>query len=363
MRFFIGKIAENEGKALMQYKFRETDSYWVPYTSDGIRCFSSCAPDTVAGLLKHPGIRAPKRWPESVALRSFLTECPEFSEAEHTEWEQFFGSVPTVVDEYKEEQLFPWTLPGLVETFKATYMGTTTSGEDLGDLGRPEMPDERVLHPLFTATDAKKEARARATNYHRQQEALKAQKECEQQSQTQTQRTSRASRSRAPAESEDDTSPDETKPDREHGLEPGLPLKGSGVIRVGDIVVISPTDESRESDIRNGFKLGLNIGNVCDINFKTKQVELWWYYSSQEQWSSNMTFIPWRHKKTHAKYKDWLDAKVLIHDDISGAPVKLDLVKFKGREGFAQYKLSKKSFETILEVVRADEEFCEKNKK
>jgi len=179
MRFFIGKVGGNHGKALMQYKFRETDPHWVPYTSDGISCFSSCAPDTVAGLLKHPGIRAPKQWPESAALRSFLTECPDLDDAEHAEWDEFFKNVPTVEEGYKDDQLFAWTLPELVNTFKEAYMGTTTSGEDLGDLGRPEMPDERVLHPLFTAADAKKEARARASNYNKQQEALKARNECE----------------------------------------------------------------------------------------------------------------------------------------------------------------------------------------
>ena len=69
LRFFIGKLPGNEGKALMQYKFRETDRYWVPYSMEGIACLSSAAPLTVAA--------SKRAWPGPLlSMRTAIRQGP-----------------------------------------------------------------------------------------------------------------------------------------------------------------------------------------------------------------------------------------------------------------------------------------------
>ena len=350
LRFFLGRLPGNEGKALMKYKFRETDRYWVPYSTEGITCLSSAAPSTVLGLLKHPGIRDPKPWTESSALRTFFANSAKLSAEEKHEWSSFFDSVPASVDDYSEDQLFPWRLPELVQAFKQARMATTTSENDDSDTPRPIKLDERVLHPAFTASDARKEARARAVNFEREKKARMASKESEQLSQTQSQPTARSGRSQT----------------RQHeGIDDSMiagasavikiALGKAGVVSVGDNIVVSPDQKSRQGDLKQGYKLGLNIGEVLAVNVKKKQVQVRWFYSVQEHWTTKTMFTPWRFKTTNEEYKEWLDIECLLVDTW-GSLVKLELVWVKGTKGFGLYKLTKDSVNLVLEVIKADED-------
>ena len=120
-------------------------------------------------------------------------------------------------------------------------------------------------------------------------------------------------------------------------------------------MLLSPDQASRDIDARSGYKLGLNIGQVQDLNVDAGTVQLWWYFSSCIAWTPKTIFVHWRNAKTHEPYMDWVDARALLQDSW-GSLIKLELTKFSGREGFAKHVLTRKSLEVILEVIGADED-------
>ena len=349
MHFFLGKEPCNQGKVLMQYKFREDDRYWAPYGYEGIPCFSSNAPAQLEGLLRHPGIRVPKPWPEKEAICAHLTSSRKLKQSEKGEWLRFFASVPTCVEDLTEDQLFEWKLPGLVNLFKgAQYnpsQATSPLGEGLGDSPRPEMPDERVLWPGFTSGDAKREAKARAANYQRQQRAQEAKRS----SQAMAARQKKKRKGRHRASPVEQTSDSGSQTDEEEGLAAG----DMGVVFMGDVVLFSPDKKSREVDAKSGYRLGLNIGQVCALDFEEELVQLWWYFSSSPVWTTKAVFIPWRDSKTHEPYKDWVAANSLLQDSW-GTLIKLELPRTFGREGYAKHMLTKESVDLIEETIHED---------
>ena len=111
-------------------------------------------------------------------------------------------------------------------------------------------------------------------------------------------------------------------------------------------MLFSPDETSRAVDVSSGYKLGLNIGQVCALDQKKGTVQLWWFFSSSAVWSLKTMFVPWRDKKTHEPYKDWVEATMLLQDSW-GALVKLQLTRVSGTEGFGKYSLSKDSYQAV----------------
>ncbi len=134
-----------------------------------------------------------------------------------------------------------------------------------------------------------------------------------------------------------------------------MPAGDKGVLSIGDVVLFSPDQESRAKDSRSGYKLGLNIGQVCSVSPRSASVELWWYFSSNNIWTHKTTFVPWRDSKSHTPYKDWVEVDSLIQDSW-GTLVKLNLTRVSGHEGYAKHVLDKKSVQIIDEVLRQEED-------
>ena len=342
MHFFIGKEPANLGKVLMRYKFREDDRYWAPYGHEGIPCFSSNAPATQADMLRHPGIRTPKAWPEKDAIAAHLQCSRRLSVPEKEEWKAFFSAVPVDLEDFVESQLFEWTVPGLVQRFlDAKYVApqpTPALGDGLGDSPRPEMPDERVLWTGFTATDARREAKTRSANYEKQRRAYDSKKLAESAA-SKTSQAKRGRKTRAQTQEDTDSSDDE-----------GMAAGDMGVVFVGDCVLFSPDKASREVDARSGYKLGLNIGQVRDMDEDRGNVQLWWFFSSCAAWTPKTIFVPWRDSKTHQPYMDWIDASSLLQDSW-GALIKIEMTKVSGREGYARHVLARDSYNAIMDVL------------
>ncbi len=345
IHFFMGKEPANQGKVLMRYKFREIDEFWMPYNNEGIPCFSSHAPAELPDLLKHPGIRAPRAWPEQDGIANHLKASYKLSSTEKEEWQRYFLCVPTCVEDMTEDELFVWTLPRLVQQFKEAKYGpaeaTPPLGDGLGDSPRPEEPDERVLWAGFTAADARREARVRAENYQSQQRAYMAKR-----SAADSVRSRQGKRGRSTMSQ--DAQADETDGDDDD--DEGLAVESMGVVFVGDVVLFSPDQASRVIDERSGYKLGLNIGEVCELDQDQGTVHIWWFFSSSSVWSPKTVFVPWRDKKTHAPYKDWIEASALLSDSY-GTFIKLELTKISGRDGYGKYNLSKSSVKAIEDVL------------
>ena len=342
-RFFKGRLPDTTGKVLMQYKYREDDMSWMPYDYEGIPCFSDSAPSTQAMLLAHPGVRVPKPWPEKAAIAAHLQASRKLGEPEKQEWRRFFARVPVDIEDFTEDQLFVWKLPGLVKAFnEAKYVppqAVPALGDGLGDSPRPEQPDERVQWSQFTATDARREAKIRAANYQSQQLAYQNKRKAESKKGTGVKR----GRKSAPEESDGGSVDDE---------EVGLAAGDMGVVYLGDVVLLSPDQASRDIDLKSGYKLGLNIGQVHDMDLNESTVQLWWYFSSSLSWTTKATFVPWRDAKSHEAYMDWIDVTTLLQDR-SGSLIKLELTKLSGREGYAKHNLTKKSLLLIQEVQGA----------
>jgi hypothetical protein len=86
-----------------------------------------------------------------------------------------------------------------------------------------------------------------------------------------------------------------------------LAVGDMGVIRLGDIVAVSPDESSREADRKSQYYLGLNLGQVCELDIAKERVKLWWFFSKQRDWTAkSMTFIHWREKRTNTPYCDWV---------------------------------------------------------
>jgi hypothetical protein len=108
-------------------------------------------------------------------------------------------------------------------------------------------------------------------------------------------------------------------------------------------------------DARSGYKLQLNIGQVCELDHSDNTARLWWYFSSSQGWTAKTSFVPWRDNKTHHPYKDWVKVDSLLQDSW-GTLVKVQLVRVSGREGYAKYVLSKESIKIIEEVIHEDDD-------
>jgi hypothetical protein len=94
MHFFRSKQPGSNGVTLMQYKYRESDLYWMPYSCEGIPVFSDHAKSLGAALFDSPEIARPKDWPDKDKIYRHLADHAKFSEAEKGEWKLFLRQHP-----------------------------------------------------------------------------------------------------------------------------------------------------------------------------------------------------------------------------------------------------------------------------
>ena len=154
MRFFHGKDGPNKDVVLMQYKYKESDLYWMPYNYEGIPVFSDTALALGEGMFAAPPLCPPKPWPEAEKIRKYLLEQAGLNEQEKQEGRLFFDSVPTKSSDIPDQKKFNWRLPELAAKFQAARASPPAApGERVGVSTRPEKPDERIIFlalPLLT---------------------------------------------------------------------------------------------------------------------------------------------------------------------------------------------------------------------
>ena len=131
-----------------------------------------------------------------------------------------------------------------------------------------------------------------------------------------------------------------------------LPLADSGVVELGDIVMFSPDEASREVDRTNNYKLGICLGKVIDIDPIKRLVHLWWYHGNG--WTRKSRWVEWRAPVTKSAYKDWVDADLLLVDSF-GTLGKVHFEK-KSNAGFGVLTLTKSSINMINDVLKTNDD-------
>ena len=411
LHFFRGQQPGSSKKTLMQYKYRESDSYWMPYNHEGIVVFSDYATSLGEGMFTSPDIAKPKDWPDKDKTCRYLLESSKLSAFDKMEWKSFFDNIPQTVADIPENKRFKWLLPEIAMRHKVARGQSALPAERVGESSRPEKPDERVVHPGFTEADLRKAQRQRAENFSREQLALQERKRSEQLARTgkkkqqpdrwnseaesssdsdstsdsadsrsdiskasatneqedelasqdcdqaTSSRSSRATRSnqRAPPKSTQarTVSPSSSKKGKTAPTTCSLlPMGESGVIEIGDILMFSPDKASREADRQNNYLLGVNLGKVIDINPTTRTVNVWWYHGTG--WTRRSRWIEWREPVTKKAYTDWVAAKAFLVDSFGTiAKIKLEKGVVKG---FGVYAIALKSLKVIHDVLATNDE-------
>ncbi len=116
------------------------------------------------------------------------------------------------------------------------------------------------------------------------------------------------------------------------------------ILVVGQNVVVCPTEIDQETDRRNKYLLGLNVGKIVAINEKIEHVQLWWYFG--KKWNDD-SWILWIDPKTNNPYKQWISADDLAVDDV-GRIVRVKMEPSnRRRRRQSHFKLCPESIKTI----------------
>ena len=396
MRFFKGKDVPNRDVVLMQYKYKESDLYWMPYSCEGIPVYSDHALALGEGMFTAPPICPPKPWPEADKIRRHLLEQANMSEQERQEWRVFFDNVPIQASDISEQKRFKWGLPEMAARFQAARASPPPApGARVGESTRPDKPDERIIHPGFTSADHRRAEKQRAANYSREQHALHQRQRSEHMSQ-QLEPEPPANGNTSESDPESSVSSDESEdlpracrrrqnqvsdagpsatslprsratssttstapPRRSKKAKTSsstcIAMGDSGVIDIGDVVMFSPDEDSREADRANNYKLGICLGKVVDIDPSKRSVQLWWFHGNG--WSKKSRWVEWRDPTTKAPYKDWVDVELLLVDSF-GTLAKVQFEK-KSNTGFGVLTLTQHSIKVIKDVLETNEDLDE----
>ncbi len=122
-----------------------------------------------------------------------------------------------------------------------------------------------------------------------------------------------------------------------------IPLGDEGVVSIGDVVLFFPDKTSRDTDEKNGYKLGLCMGRVLQCDPAAKSVQLWWLFG--DAWSHKTRWVYWRDRASKARYTDWIPTQSLLVTSF-GTLAKVELKK-AGHEAF---RLTKASVDIIKDV-------------
>ena len=116
--------------------------------------------------------------------------------------------------------------------------------------------------------------------------------------------------------------------------------------------MFSPDEESRAADKANGYKLGVCLGKVIEIDPIKRKVHLWWFHGNG--WTRKSRWMEWRAPSTKTPYRDWVDADSLLVNSF-GTVGKIEFEK-KNSTGFGVLTLSKASIDVITDVLNTNED-------
>jgi hypothetical protein len=359
MRFF--KSPTNV--VLMQYKFMESDKYWLPYNKDGIPVFSKSAPTTPQERLRAPPTAAPCTWPEQEQVHKFLLHESKLSELEKSEWKIFFDNIPTSAEAIQDQKCFKWNISELASKFKAARV-QPSQGLAVDLEPRPDQMFEKVIWDEFTQQQWNRDNYERARRHSAEQHAT-AEKQRSQQLQQQLEdegTTSSDSSLDEPSSSSDGSEQQvshtkkrkrpskrsKSVPKAQASSSSSVPVGEAGVVDVGDIVLFSPDEDSRAIDVANNYTLGINVGRVIKTSPRQGLVQLWWLWGNA--WNSSTIWIDWRDKRTKKPYQDEVHVSSLLQAS-DGMLAKV-VMKSKGHE---KYTLTKESLAVIQDVLATNE--------
>ena len=359
------------GIVLMQYKYMESDKYWLPYNVEGIPVFAKTAPTSLQAKLQHPPVKGPVPWPERPQVEKYLLEAAKISDDERAEWKTFFDSIPTSTEDIPEAKRFTWRLCELATEFKTARRAPQQVSLAPGLEPRPDHMFEKVIWDGFTpqqwAHDNAERARRHEAELHADNER--------QRSQLLQQHLSQAASCSSQQYDELDAAVDEpvddstssysqtTSSSRHKRTTPNqrgskgvnyasssnsVPVGDAGVVDLGDFVLFSPDEDSRRVDESNDYHLGINVGKVIKTYPKTGKVTLWWFWGTA--WTVSAKWIEWRDKKTKKAYTDDVDVGSLLQTG-DGMVAKLQFIS-KGHEKFS---LTKDSVAIVDDVLKTND--------
>jgi len=167
-RFFKGDM-DGKDQVLMQYRFSEADPTWVPYIHAGIPVLQNyhfSAEETRKNCLS---ILKPKLW-DYGALKQNIFRHWSLSESETEEWNTFFDSIPTEVEDIPNEKRFNWNVQHLFTRKSATHDAVPFSDPEEYD-----QPDEIVTWKGYTPSQLKEDRMIRGIKYKQK----KSKSQCE----------------------------------------------------------------------------------------------------------------------------------------------------------------------------------------
>ena len=364
MRFFKSPT----GVVLMQYKFMESDKYWLPYNVEGIPVFSDSAPTTSSERLQAPPVAAPCSWPEQAQVQKYLLEEMKLAETERAEWKLFFDSIPTSAETIQPSKCFKWTICELASKFKAARALPPTHGLSVDLEPRPDHMFEKVIWDGFSQQQWNKDnverSRRHAAEEHATSERMRSQLLSQQlhdeDEQTQQQQSCTDVTSSSSEESSSSTVdlPATTKKRKTNtaskavvahaSSSTSVPVGEAGVVDIGDVVLFSPDEASRQVDQASNYNLGINVGKVVKTSPRTGKVVLWWLWGNA--WTTTATWIEWRDKKTKKPYQEEVHVDSLLQTS-DGMVAKITL-KLKGHDKFL---LTKDSLRVIEDVIATND--------
>ena len=366
MRFYKNAA----GVVLMQYKYMESDRYWLPYNVDGIPVFSDSAPCTREEKLQAPPIKDPVPWPERPQVEKHILEQAKLSDKERVEWQQFFDSIPECADDIPDSKCFKWGVPELAAKFKAARSSHQQLSLSAGLDQRPDHMFEKVIWDKFTqqqwTQDNTERARRHEAEIHAEAEkerSISLQQQFDRQRDSSNNSTNEpnnpnnntdllsSSELRCDPDSDEETLLSHAQKNRKNlaaSTSSSIPLGEAGVIDLGDIVLFSPDDASRKVDVANGYLLGVNVGKVVNTYPRRKMVELWWFWGTG--WTTTAKWIQWRDPKTKNAYTENVDVESLLQCS-DGMVAKLSFVP----NGHERYCLTKSSVRVIEDVLATND--------
>jgi len=312
-KFFL----DSEGNACLRYRANELTDIWLP-TKDKppIMALSPEAPTSIQEILDmNPTIKEPKEWTESEAIKKNILRDKDMSSEQRQEWLDFFDTIPTVSSDFNTQDCFTWTLPQIYAKKQKWFHEIQVIQDDM-ETTSTFIPHEILVHPGHTQAELNKEKR--------QMIAEKLAKDAAETEKAEARKMSeRAMKARSGVET--------------------TSVCGNSVLSIGDFVVFSPDDDSRNTDRSSGYNLGLNIGRITSLN--ENLVEVWWYYS--KTWDGD--WIPWKCPKKKTPYKEWVSNISLLEND-NGCVIRPEMIPCRRKRG--AMKFSKDSLKLLQDLSK-----------
>jgi len=318
-KFFL----DSEGNACLRYRANELTDIWLP-TKDKppIMALSPEAPTSIQEILDiNPKIKEPKEWTEREVIKKNIMRDKDMTSEQRQEWLNFFEAIPKVSSDFNTEDCFTWTLP-LMYAKKQKWLHEIQLIQDDVEATSNVIPHEILVHPGHTQAELNKEKR--------QMIAEKLAKDAAETEKAEARRISERT----------STKPKQSEKEHDHET---TSVCGNSVLSIGDFVVFSPDDDSRNIDRSSGYNLGLNIGRITSLN--ENLVEVWWYYS--KTWDGD--WIPWKCPKKKTPYKEWVTNVSLLEND-NGCVIRPEMIPCRRKRG--ALKISKDSLNLLQDLTK-----------